>query len=213
MNSNIKSGSLLICFILIATLTHVFFPINATACDSWKNSSHIECEQIIPCNAVDKIRSDRNHETVLENVQQKQAASDSSVRIPGFKKTVKPKNKGELIVATARTQIGKPYKHASSDPTKGFDCTGLVHWVYGQHGINTPRSTPDLLKIGKKIQPSKLKPGDIVITKHGRSDAPHGLHAGIYTGNGAMIHAPGKNRKVIEVSMKYFVVMEGRRIF
>ncbi|MCL1940713.1 MAG: C40 family peptidase [Synergistaceae bacterium] len=122
--------------------------------------------------------------------------------------------KGELIVATARTQIGKPYKHASSDPSKGFDCSGLVNWVYRQHGVNTPLSTPDLLKIGASVPPNQLKPGDIVITKNRVGvDSTHGFHAGIYVGNGVMIHAPGKTRRVIAAEMTYFNVKEGRRVF
>ena len=129
------------------------------------------------------------------------------------KDSPKPVNTGDLIVSTARTQIGKPYRFGSSDPARGFDCSGLINWVYRQYGISTPRSTPDLQKIGIHVPPNQLKPGDIVITRNRRSrDSPHGLHAGIYAGNGMMIHAPGRRRHVVSVKMTHFNVREGRRV-
>ena len=129
------------------------------------------------------------------------------------KKTDDLAYKGELIVATARAQIGRPYKYASADPVKGFDCSGLVYWVFQQHGIKTPRSTPDLKKTGISIPLDQLRPGDILIAKNRRRrDSPHGLHAGIYAGNGMVIHAHGRKKYVKEVKMSHWNIDEGRRL-
>ncbi|GKT31233.1 NLP/P60 protein, partial [Aduncisulcus paluster] len=43
------------------------------------------------------------------------------------------------VVKSARAQVGKPYKWGGSSPRDGFDCSGLVWWVYHRHGISVPR--------------------------------------------------------------------------
>lgn len=121
--------------------------------------------------------------------------------------------KGDSIVAAARSMIGKPYRMGGKDPKTGFDCSGLIWWVYRQNGLETSRSTLGLRKNGIKVSPKDMKPGDIVITKNRRGrDSPNGLHAGIYIGGGAMIHAPGRGRKVVQVKLTYHNVLEGRRL-
>ena len=181
--------------------------------DNSKSETASEIESLIKSFRASALEEQQIADNVRKSVQPKNDVKVSAKQSLPVIKIENQQNSGDLIVSTARTQIGKPYKYASSNPEKGFDCSGLVNWVYRQHGISTPRSTPDLLKIGTKVLPNQLKPGDIVITKHVRSrSTPNGLHAGIYVGNGVMIHAPGKNRRVIEVKMTYFNVQEGRRL-
>lgn len=102
--------------------------------------------------------------------------------------------KGATVIETAQSQLGKRYRAGGASPQKGFDCSGLVWWSYKQHGINVPRITSDQAKAGKSIPKKQVRPGDIVIFR--TSNSPRGLHSGLYCGNGAFVHSPGKGKKV-----------------
>ena len=102
--------------------------------------------------------------------------------------------KGSSVIETAQSQVGKRYRAGGASPQKGFDCSGLVWWSYKQHGINVPRITTDQAKAGKSISKKHLRPGDIVIFR--TSNSPRGLHSGLYCGNDAFVHSPGKGKRV-----------------
>ncbi|MBI9110738.1 C40 family peptidase [Maridesulfovibrio ferrireducens] len=118
--------------------------------------------------------------------------------------------KGNSVVSVVRSQIGKPYKWGGSSPAKGFDCSGLVWWVYNQHGVRIPRVSWQQIDAGKPVHLSRIKAGDIVffrIPGGGKS-----LHTGIYTGDGKFfVHSPKSGHYVREESMnkaywrKYFI--------
>ncbi len=98
------------------------------------------------------------------------------------------------VVRTAYAQIGKKYRSGGASPQKGFDCSGLVWWSYGQHGVKVPRITTDQAKTGKKVSKKAAKPGDILVFRTGHS--PRGLHTGLYVGRQKFIHSPGTGKKV-----------------
>jgi len=104
------------------------------------------------------------------------------------------------VVKIARAQIGHPYKWGGSSPSDGFDCSGLVWWVYKKHGINVPRVSWQQQNAGKAVRRSEIQAGDIVFFKipgQGKS-----LHTGIYSGNGySFIHSPKSGHAVREESM------------
>lgn len=94
----------------------------------------------------------------------------------------------QRAVALARKQLGTPYRWGGASPG-GFDCSGLVSWVYGRLGIELPHNAAALFSVGRSVKPSKLRPGDLVFF--------HGLgHMGMYVGHGKMIHAPQSGRTV-----------------
>ncbi len=86
------------------------------------------------------------------------------------------------VVQAALTQVGSPYVWGGAAPG-GFDCSGLVMWAFQQAGIALPHSSQALAHGGQPIALSDLQPGD-VLTFY--SDASH---AGIYVGDGMMIHS------------------------
>ena len=102
----------------------------------------------------------------------------------------------EKILATAYSQMGKPYRYGGTSPKTGFDCAGYIQWVFGQHGIKTPRTSRSLLKAGVSVSKEDIRPGDILI--YYRNRARRATHAGIYTGNGKFIHSPRTGDRIKE---------------
>jgi peptidoglycan DL-endopeptidase CwlO len=86
------------------------------------------------------------------------------------------------VVQAALTQVGTPYSWGGAAPG-GFDCSGLVMWAFQQAGVSLPHSSQALAQGGQPVSLSDLQPGD-VLTFY--SDASH---AGIYVGDGMMIHS------------------------
>ena len=101
---------------------------------------------------------------------------------------------GTGVARTAATQIGRPYRSGGASPQRGFDCSGLVYWAYGQHNVQVPRATTGQAKAGKSISRSGLMPGDIVVFKE--PSGPNQLHTGIYTGNNNFVHSPNSRSSV-----------------
>jgi peptidoglycan DL-endopeptidase CwlO len=86
------------------------------------------------------------------------------------------------VVQAALTQVGSPYVWGGAAPG-GFDCSGLVMWAFQQAGISLPHSSQAQAHGGQPVALSDLQPGD-VLTFY--SDASH---AGLYIGDGMMIHS------------------------
>lgn len=99
---------------------------------------------------------------------------------------------GDAIVATARQYLGVPYLWGGTTPN-GFDCSGLVQYVYKKNGISTPRIAKDQVFGGRIIPQSEARPGDLV----GFTGNNYG-HIGIYLGNGRILDASSKGRPVQE---------------
>lgn len=100
--------------------------------------------------------------------------------------------------------VGRPYVRGGESPQRGFDCSGLVVYVYrAALGIELPRRVADLRSIGKPVRLRDLEPGDLLFynTRH----RPYS-HVGIYVGNGRFVHAPrpGASVRVEEIGKKYW---------
>jgi cell wall-associated NlpC family hydrolase len=95
---------------------------------------------------------------------------------------------GSVIVADAETYLGTKYVWGGESPGLGFDCSGLVQWVYAHAGISLPRVAQDQYNHGPHLPAgATLYPGDLVFFGSGPSAVEH---VGIYVGNGQMIDAP-----------------------
>ena len=86
------------------------------------------------------------------------------------------------VVQAALTRIGSPYSWGGSGPN-AFDCSGLIMWAFQQTGKSLPHSSQSLATGGQPVSRDDLQPGDIVTFY---SDVSH---AGIYIGDGMMVHA------------------------
>jgi hypothetical protein len=69
----------------------------------------------------------------------------------------------DSLLAFARTLIGIPYLYASTDPSKGFDCSGFITYVFNHFGVSVPRSSVDFTNYGRDIDTSQARPGDIIL--------------------------------------------------
>jgi cell wall-associated NlpC family hydrolase len=100
--------------------------------------------------------------------------------------------------AIAARYLGVPYRWGGGSPA-GFDCSGLVMYVFAQLGISLPHYTVALYTLGAPVSRDQLQPGDLVFFD--------GLgHVGIYIGGGQFIHAPqtGDVVKVSSLSDSWF---------
>ena len=96
------------------------------------------------------------------------------------KKRVSP---GLRAVQIANHLTGVPYRWGGSSPRAGFDCSGLVRYVYGKVGIDLPHYAASQYGRGRRVSRGALRAGDLVFFS--------GLgHVGIYAGGGKFIHAP-----------------------
>lgn len=109
------------------------------------------------------------------------------------------------MLGYARNLIGINYKYGGSQPSTGFDCSGYVSHVFRQMaGLSLPHNALAMSRLGKKISPDELKPGDLVFFNTLKRSFSH---VGIYVGNDRFIHAPSSGGGVEVVSMqdKYWV--------
>ena len=87
------------------------------------------------------------------------------------------------IVAFAKTLIGTPYLYASTDPSKGFDCSGFITYVFNHFNIKVPRSSIDFTHAGKEIQVNESKTGDLILFTGTDSTEKFVGHMGIIVSN------------------------------
>jgi cell wall-associated NlpC family hydrolase len=102
---------------------------------------------------------------------------------------------GHRVVTYARNFLGVRYSWGGISPHTGFDCSGLVRFIYGHFGIVLPHSSFGDLSRGHGITRRSLRPGDLVFFA-GAS------HVGIYVGHGRFIHAPHSGTVVSITTMR-----------
>lgn len=101
--------------------------------------------------------------------------------------------------------IGTPYRWGGSSTATGFDCSGMIQFVYKNAlGVSLPRTARDMAAASRKIPDSRLKAGDLVFFNTGGANKYS--HVGLYIGNGEFIHAPssGKTIKTEKLSSPFY---------
>jgi cell wall-associated NlpC family hydrolase len=111
---------------------------------------------------------------------------------------------GADVVTDARRYLGVPYKWGGTDPATGLDCSGLVQRVYGDLGIQLPRTVAEQNKLGTPVASmADARPGDLL------AFGDH--HIGIYVGDGTMLNAPHTG-DVVRISNVWETPTQIRRI-
>ncbi len=136
----------------------------------------------------------------LQALQAASAAPSTSTRI-------------KTVLQRAFALLGTPYRWGGSSPDAGFDCSGLVGYVFRSIGVDLPRVSRAMANEGVAITDrTALAEGDMVFFgRRGRVD-----HVGIYVGDGKFLHAPrtGRDVTVSSLTSGYWAqkYMEARRV-
>jgi cell wall-associated NlpC family hydrolase len=99
------------------------------------------------------------------------------------------------VLFRAISLVGTPYRYGGNTPQAGFDCSGLVGYVFRDAaGLSLPRSTRELIDIpAPSVQRDSLQPGDLVYFNPAGGRVSH---IGIYVGEGRFVHAPSRGGTV-----------------
>lgn len=101
-------------------------------------------------------------------------------------------NAGYAIAGTALSLRGTPYRSGGTD-LKGFDCSGLVHYVFAQYGVAVPRTVAEQFHVGRSVPEDQLEPGDLVFFA---TVSPDASHVGIAIGGDEFVDAPSGSGEV-----------------
>lgn len=120
----------------------------------------------------------------------------------------------QAVLQKALALLGTPYRWGGTSPDGGFDCSGMVGYVFRSAlGIELPRVSREMAKDGEKIERGSLAVGDLVFfSRRGKRVD----HVGIYVGEGRFVHAPrtGKDVEVSSLDSGYWSrkFMQARRV-
>lgn len=109
------------------------------------------------------------------------------------------------LITYARTLKGIRYKYSSTDPKKGFDCSGFITYVFNHFNIGVPRTSAGFTNEGTPVTLQEVKPGDLILFTGTDSTIRTVGHMGIITQTGdsvVFIHSTsGKANGVTETTL------------
>ena len=116
-------------------------------------------------------------------------------------------DKVNSIVKSALGFVGVPYVWGGTTPS-GFDCSGLVQYVYGHAGVTLPRTSQQQSTMGKAVSLSNLQPGDLVFW----GSTGTAYHVAIYIGNSEFVQAPEPGQNVKVTKLAWYMPNFARRV-
>ncbi|GAB6195159.1 C40 family peptidase [Lysobacter xanthus] len=100
----------------------------------------------------------------------------------------------QSVLSRAFALLGTPYRWGGTSPDGGFDCSGLVGYVFRNAlGIELPRVSREMAQTGAQVDRNQMTAGDLVFFSTHSSGVDH---VGIYIGEGKFLHAPRTGRDV-----------------
>lgn len=98
------------------------------------------------------------------------------------------------VIETALALIGVRYRFGGNSPVTGFDCSGLVNYVFRETlGLRLPRTAAQMASVGLPVAREDLQAGDLVFFN---TRGPRHSHVGIYLGDSRFVHAPSARTRV-----------------
>jgi len=106
------------------------------------------------------------------------------------------------IAELALSMVGVRYRYGGTDPSDGFDCSGLVYYTYASNGLAVPRTSQEQFSAARKIPLEEALVGDLLFFQ----DQETLSHVGIYLGDGRFVHAPssGDAVRVASIDAPYY---------
>ena len=140
------------------------------------------------------------------------SGKSSQAKVAQFKKDTSVGTEGISIAAIGLVDV--PYRYGGNTPKGGFDCSGLIAYVYNKSaGIKLPRTIQQMSTQGFSIESGPPAPGDLVFFN---TTGEKYSHAGIYVGQGRFVHAPsaGGTVRLDYITSPYWAAKftEARRI-
>lgn len=117
---------------------------------------------------------------------------------------ISQRDAAQELMLRSMALVGTPYRYGGGSRETGFDCSGMVSFVY-QDALNVrlPRTARDMAAASRRIRPQDLRVGDVVFFN--TNGQPYS-HMGLYIGNDTFIHAPssGGTIRTAKLSQPYF---------
>ena len=114
------------------------------------------------------------------------SSKNNSAKVTQFKQDTSVGTEDISIAAVGL--VGVPYRYGGNNPNGGFDCSGLIAYVYNKSAnIKLPRTIQEMSSRGQSVDNGPPAPGDLVFFN---TTGAKYSHAGIYVGQGRFVHAP-----------------------
>ncbi len=107
------------------------------------------------------------------------------------------------LVALGKENLGYRYRYGGTRPG-GFDCSGMMLYLYGEHGISLHRTAAAQLQDGVVVPRDGLQVGDLLFFHEPGRTYP-ASHVGIYIGENRMIHSGSKGTEIADLELDYYV--------
>lgn len=131
----------------------IFLMNKTSAGDGLSVNDSLQAKQFSDTNKKDSVKAGWNElDTITKNRLPLPAGNIDT-------KTASP----QQVVDFAKTLIGVPYLYASTDPAKGFDCSGFITYVFNHFTIAVPRSSIDFTNVGKEVSAANAREGDLIL--------------------------------------------------
>lgn len=135
--------------------------------------------------------------TVLLIVLLGLTACSSAPQLPSLRQEA---SGNRQAAADALNLQGVPYRPGGQSPQEGFDCSGLIQYVYTRQGRRLPRSSLEMAQQLRAVDINARQPGDVLIFN---MDNKPLSHVGLYVGHDDFVHAPGQGRGVTRASLAW----------
>lgn len=121
-----------------------------------------------------------------------------TIKLPSSAQKQSWESKADAIIATGMTQLGVPYVFGGNTPGAAFDCSGFIQYAFNKHGFNLLHSAALISQMGKPVDKSELRKGDLVFLQGTYKSGVS--HIGIYLGNNKILHASTMGTRNVKIS-------------